>query len=59
MLVVFDGETRSKESITVLHKFGIGLTYRDVLNLEAAWAVFELNEVRFKTKCLCLGYKFS
>ena len=28
-------------------------------DLEAAWAVSELNDVRFMTKCLCLCYKFS
>ena len=55
MLVVFHGETRSKELITLLHKFSIGLSYWDVLDLEAAWAVSELDEVSFKTKCLCLG----
>ena len=59
MSVVFHRETRSKELITLLCKFVIGLCYRDVLDLEAAWAVSELNEVRFKTKCLCLGCKFS
>ena len=59
MSVVFHGETRSKELITLLQKFGIGLSYRDVLDLEAVWATSELNEVRLKTKCLYLGYKFS
>ena len=41
MVVVFHGETRSKESKTLLHKFSIGLSYRDVSDLEAGWAVSE------------------
>ena len=52
MSVVFHGETRSKELITLLHKYHSGLPYRDLLDLEAGWAVSELNEVRFRTKCL-------
>ena len=36
MSVVFHGEARSKELITLIHRFGIGLPYRDVLDLEAA-----------------------
>ena len=59
MLVVFHGETKSKELITLLHKFGIGLPFRDVLDLQAGWAVFELNKATFKTKCLCLSFKSS
>ena len=35
MSVVFHGEARSKE-LTLIHRFGIGLPYRDVLDLEAA-----------------------
>ena len=51
-------KNRSKGLINLLRKFVIGLSYRDVLDLEAAWAVYELNKVRFKTNCLHLGYKF-
>ena len=36
MSAVFHGETSSKELITRLHNFGIGLSYWDVLDLEAA-----------------------
>ena len=49
--LVFHGESGSEELITLPHNFGIGLSNRYVLDLEAAWAVSELNEVRFKTKC--------
>ena len=30
------------------HKFGIGLSYQDTLELETAWAILELDEV---SKC--------
>ena len=42
------GTTRSKESVTLLHKFGIGLSYQDTLDLETVWAISELDEV---SKC--------
>ena len=42
------GTTRSKELVTLLHKFGIGLLYQDTLDLEIAWAISELDEV---SKC--------
>ena len=46
------GTTRSKELVTLLHKFGIGLLvgllYQDTLDLEAAWAISELDEI---SKC--------
>ena len=40
--------TSSKESVTLLHKFGIGLSCQDTLDLETAWAISELDEV---SKC--------
>ena len=40
------GKTQSKELVTLLHKFGIGLSYQDTLDLETAWAISELDEVR-------------
>ena len=51
MSLVFHGESGSEELITLPNNFGIGLSNRYVLDLEAAWAASELNEVRFKTKC--------
>ena len=42
------GTTRSKELVTPSHKFGIGLSYQDTLDLETAWAILELDEV---SKC--------
>ena len=59
MLVVVHGEIKSKELITLPQKFGIGLPFRDVLDLQAAWAVSELNKATCKTKCLCLSFKSS
>ena len=50
MSVVFHGETRSKELITLLRKFVLVCPTGMDLDLEAAWIVSELNEVRFKTK---------
>ena len=50
MSLVFHGESVSEELITLPHNFGIGLSNRYVLDLEAAWAASELNEVIFKTK---------
>ena len=41
------GTTRCKELVTLLHKFGIGVSYEDVLNLEAAWAVSDVQNVSF------------
>ena len=38
----------SKESVTLLHKFGIGLSCQDTLDLETAWAISEFDEV---SKC--------
>ena len=42
------GTTPSKELITLLHEFGIGLSCQDTLDLETAWAISELDEV---SKC--------
>ena len=41
------GTTRSKELIMLLHKFGIGIAYNDVLDLEAGWAVTDVKMVGF------------
>ena len=43
------GTTRSKELIKLLHKFGVGIAYKDVLDLEAAWAVTDVKMVGFLT----------
>ena len=39
---------RSKELVTLLHKFGIGLLYQDTLDLETTWVISKLDEV---SKC--------
>ena len=44
-VMVIHGSTRSKKLVYLLDKFGIGLSYTDVLLLEAAWEVSELREV--------------
>ena len=44
------GSTRCKELVTMLHKFGIGLSYGDVLDLEGAWAVSDVKNVRLHYK---------
>ena len=37
--------TRSKELVTLLRRFGMGLSYQNTLDLETAWAISELDEV--------------
>ena len=45
MSLIIYGSLRSKELVYLLDKFGIGLSYTDVLDLEAAWGVCELSKV--------------
>lgn len=45
MSVTVHGTTRSKELVTLLHKFGICLSYQDTLDIESAWAITELDKV--------------
>ncbi len=45
LAVTVHGLTRNKELIMLLKKFGLSISYDDVLNLYKAWAVHEGEEV--------------
>ena len=45
LAVTVHGLTRNKELIKLLKKFGLSISYDDVLNLYKTWAVHEGEEV--------------
>ena len=43
--VFLHGLTRNKEIVSLLHTFGLSISYRDTLDLEAAWAAEDIEKV--------------
>ena len=51
--VTLHGMTRSKELVDLFKRLGVVISYKDILDLYAAWTAFDARKVRlFKIKFL-------
>ena len=50
------GLTRSKEIVDLLKRFGLGISYNDVLNLHEAWAKHEIEKSQVCPDEIADGY---
>ena len=53
--ITLHGLTRSKEIITLLHKFGLTISYKDTIDLESAWACHEREKILYAQKNFDMG----
>ena len=52
--ITLHGLTRSKE-ITLLHKFGLTISYKDTIDLEPAWACHKSEKILYAKKNFNMG----
>ncbi|KAG0725586.1 hypothetical protein GWK47_038368 [Chionoecetes opilio] len=55
LAVTLHGLTRSRKIIDLMHKFSLGITYKNVLNLFDAWAKFDIETNRACPDELAMG----